>query len=1313
MGRTRLTVFVSSKMKELAEERQIIKHALDELEVNAFVFEADAGARPGSIRSTYLDELESSDLYVGLFWNGYGEWTQDEFNQARKMRKDCLLYEKRTEIDERDPRLQAFLDIHNKVQPGLTIRWFEQPDQLAEFVKEDVADVLAKGYRRSRRSGLGVPFQVPPLSDQYIERFSVLDRLKRKLLTTDDQGTPLVTRAALHGIGGIGKSVIARAFAHGAATAERFPDGSLWVELGETPDLPRRLTAWGRALGDPQLGDTGYADLQTAVSQLRTLLADKKCLLVVDDAWSSKHVKEAFLVGGPNCLLLVTTRLANIADDIGATRIELEVMSSNESLALMESWAGDSVARDRPTASWLADEVGHLPLALELIGAQVNRLGSWSECRERWQQQRLLAVKRGRGAVGKENNLLDSIGLSFGSLSNEDQANFRRFGVFGANSFTRGAVTALVDCDDFEAADFLTDLTSRALLSRQQQEDRFHYSFHAVIRQFLLAKLGDTGLHEAHHELVEGYRRRYPDGWWSALDDGYFHDHLSYHLVQAGKLETLYELLSKPWLQAQFDRIGSHAAFSQDVDRIMLAARSETPPNIYQFIKAGLTSATLSSIAGNARPSVLAALVRLDQADRAWDWAALMQDRTLQSAAYRRIADAHLAQGQSELGTKALALALEAASERAIFSSIWENALIDTCVALARTDHVAIASRVAGIVVEVAEINKENLATQAGIISRAAQVYAAAGDSEALYKMALAASRFSERPAEVAAMAGVASAFVSVGDLSTARDLASRAMTTAQAISDETGLENLAELAEVLAEAGARVQCIDLSASILARVDTAKDAYRASIVSRLSRVYTRVGASDSLDLILQQARAIASPAFRIAAMSEIAATNAEAGEWVRARAIADEIGEESRKLTNGERFPNAAIGEAVRSLAKAGFFDEAFALANLMPNVWIQVLDEPWDRAAALGEIAVGLVSAGKKVQAQHLVNTALRISATTEATTAEVLALSSIAESLLQSGRKEYAQEAAKDAFKVARKLGSNWDRAPAFTRLYRTFTKVGDPVTAEVVVQSTLDLLSAETGSFRGKGLCSLSKALLAEGVSARAVEVALSALSTSESPADKATTLIDVAGVVAAAQESAKARQMIAEAQEIGRELDLLKQAEVMHNASRVLVQLGELTQARDLVDRALLMARDGKNGLMKEFELESFAETFWTMGDCDQARKLVDELGIPLKFARFLAESGDVQTAKDIVDGAKVAASGHYRADDLQSIFAIIRRTGTRVDALHALIEAVEAAKPWRTRVLSLLESAAPLLASNDGGETLWRIRETVLDVDSWW
>src|SRR5262249_50461645 len=96
----RLRVFVSSKMEELGPERQAIKTALNNLKVNSWGFEEDAGARPQSIRHAFLEEVEAADLYVGSFWKGYGDYTVEEYEHAEKLGKDCLIYEKRSDFLE-------------------------------------------------------------------------------------------------------------------------------------------------------------------------------------------------------------------------------------------------------------------------------------------------------------------------------------------------------------------------------------------------------------------------------------------------------------------------------------------------------------------------------------------------------------------------------------------------------------------------------------------------------------------------------------------------------------------------------------------------------------------------------------------------------------------------------------------------------------------------------------------------------------------------------------------------------------------------------------------------------------------------------------------------------------------------------------------------------------------------------------------------------------------------------------------------------------------------------------------------------------
>ena len=138
-------------MAELAAERVLIREALDEMEVDGWLYEEEAGARPQSIQETFLEELKSSDLYVGVFWKKYGKYTIEEFEKAQELGKPCLLYEQRSGIEgERDPALQDFLDRLSNVENGLSVKWIKAGEDIGSIIKKDLARILTEDFREDR-----------------------------------------------------------------------------------------------------------------------------------------------------------------------------------------------------------------------------------------------------------------------------------------------------------------------------------------------------------------------------------------------------------------------------------------------------------------------------------------------------------------------------------------------------------------------------------------------------------------------------------------------------------------------------------------------------------------------------------------------------------------------------------------------------------------------------------------------------------------------------------------------------------------------------------------------------------------------------------------------------------------------------------------------------------------------------------------------------------------------------------------------------------------------------------------------------------
>ncbi|MEO1182674.1 MAG: NB-ARC domain-containing protein, partial [Cyanobacteria bacterium J06636_28] len=216
---------------------------------------------------------------------------------------------------------------------------------------------------------------LPPVN--YVERPLELQRIKDSLFSSAN--TLVIT--AVHGSGGIGKSVMAKVLCQQSDVREQFGDGILWVTLGAEPNLLPSMTQWIKALGDTFEPLTERA----AHRHLNTLLSNKQMLLVVDDAWNADHV-ELFRVGGPKCRLLVTTREVFLPD---AKQCTLELMTLPQSLEMLATTARQPITeQDRPVAAELAKALGFLPLGLELAAIQVKeKVANWSELLDQLQEE--------------------------------------------------------------------------------------------------------------------------------------------------------------------------------------------------------------------------------------------------------------------------------------------------------------------------------------------------------------------------------------------------------------------------------------------------------------------------------------------------------------------------------------------------------------------------------------------------------------------------------------------------------------------------------------------------------------------------------------------------------------------------------------------------------------------------------------------------------------------------------------------------------------------------------------------------------------
>ncbi|MFM9444372.1 AfsR/SARP family transcriptional regulator [Streptomyces acidiscabies] len=227
------------------------------------------------------------------------------------------------------------------------------------------------------------PTQLPLDLRTFVGRRDELARITSALDKLDDASA---TRSAvintIEGMAGVGKTALAVHLAH--RLAPRFPDGQLYVNLrgfdasGPCVTAAEALRSFLIALGVSARHLPAGLDSQMAL--YRSILADRRVLIVLDNARDSQHVRP-LLPGSRTCLVLITSRtqLRGLVATHGAAPLILGPLSEEESREVLARHLGRGRTAAEPEAVDAIVEFCHrLPLALAVIAARAATLPGFS-----------------------------------------------------------------------------------------------------------------------------------------------------------------------------------------------------------------------------------------------------------------------------------------------------------------------------------------------------------------------------------------------------------------------------------------------------------------------------------------------------------------------------------------------------------------------------------------------------------------------------------------------------------------------------------------------------------------------------------------------------------------------------------------------------------------------------------------------------------------------------------------------------------------------------------------------------------------------
>ncbi|XP_074285727.1 disease resistance protein RGA2-like [Silene latifolia] len=232
-------------------------------------------------------------------------------------------------------------------------------------------DYKPKKYTKEETSSL--------LYDKIIGREEEVEKIIGMLLGSDNEHDPHVSFLAIWGIGGLGKTALAKLVYNDPRIREAFPL-KRWTCIADQDQKQLDVTAFCRKVvkGSSISDKTSSEDVQCKVVQE---LEGKKYFLVLDDMWAECYdewqvLKGILEVGGRGSRIMVTTRSEKTAKMIGGEQVlKLGGLLEPESWHLFERLAFEKKERDDELVKLgkeIVKKCSNVPLAIRVVGSNLH-----------------------------------------------------------------------------------------------------------------------------------------------------------------------------------------------------------------------------------------------------------------------------------------------------------------------------------------------------------------------------------------------------------------------------------------------------------------------------------------------------------------------------------------------------------------------------------------------------------------------------------------------------------------------------------------------------------------------------------------------------------------------------------------------------------------------------------------------------------------------------------------------------------------------------------------------------------------------------
>ncbi|GAA4238641.1 BTAD domain-containing putative transcriptional regulator [Actinomadura meridiana] len=427
--------------------------------------------------------------------------------------------------------------------------------------------------RASPSTTANVPHQLPADIGDFVGRDDFVTEIENAV--RHDARRPAPGVAILVGRPGVGKSTTATHVAH-RLSGGHFPDGQLYCDLRGTHSDQLRpeevLRRFLLALGIPGLQLPERLD--ELAEMYRTLLADRRVLVVLDDAAAEEQITP-LIPGGSGCAVIVTSR-ARLTAVPGAHLIELAALDGESAGELLSRVLGpERVAAERAAAVSLVRAVGGLPLALRIVAARLSARPHWTLAsmvvRLGDERRHLDELTHGHMTVRA------SLSVGYDGLAPVDRRLLRLLSLTEGPTLPGWLAGALLDDPAGLRADPLEPLVDMHMLDVVgiDEAGEFRHRFHETTRMFAreqrLAECSEAEQHDATRRMI--------GGWMSLVEQAHRRAYGGDHLVLHGTGPRWHppepyvrRLLADPlkWLDAELPNLCAavEAAYHAELDEL-------------------------------------------------------------------------------------------------------------------------------------------------------------------------------------------------------------------------------------------------------------------------------------------------------------------------------------------------------------------------------------------------------------------------------------------------------------------------------------------------------------------------------------------------------------------------------------------------------------------------------------------------------------------------------------------------------------------------------------------------------------------------